>query len=135
MFPTAWVRAALDLAILSTLTVEPRHGYAVASRLEEEGMGRLKGGSLYPALARLEEAGWIEASWAPGPSGPGRKEYALTPAGRRHREEEAQRWGAFTGVLLGLATTTDSSEDTDGTGATGAGGRHREPVRRTKEGT
>lgn len=103
MFPAAWVRAALDLAILSTLASEVRHGYAVASRLEEEGMGRLKGGSLYPALARLEEAGWIEASWAPGPAGPGRKEYTLTPSGRRHLGEESERWSAFTAVLLGLA--------------------------------
>lgn len=81
-WPPAWIRAGLDLAVLGSLTGGPLHGYGIAQALAGRGFGVLKGGSLYPVLNRLEEAGDVTASWVEGHSGPGRKEYALTDAGR-----------------------------------------------------
>jgi PadR family transcriptional regulator PadR len=57
------------------------HGYGIAQALGGLGFGVPKGGSLYPALARLEEDGALEAAWVPGPSGPARREYTLTARG------------------------------------------------------
>lgn len=98
-WPTAWVRAALDLAILGALTQAPMHGYALAQDLQEKGFGRLRGGSLYPALARLQEAGHVESTWAEAENGPGRKDYRLTPGGRRHLHEGLAAWTDLTTML------------------------------------
>lgn len=98
-WPMAWIRASLELAILSVLTTDELHGYAIAERLAAEGMGRLKGGSLYPVLARLEEAALVEAVWQPGASGPGRKAYAITPAGREERRRLLEQWHGLTHLL------------------------------------
>ncbi len=90
-WPSAWVRAALEPAILGSLAAGPLHGYGIAQALAEHGFGRLRGGSLYPVLGRLEEAGHVTARWVEGASGPGRKDYALTEAGRRaHRDAVAE---------------------------------------------
>lgn len=101
-WPATWVRAALDLAILSVLQDEALHGYGIAAALEAAGMGRPKGGSLYPALARLEQAGFLEAGWLPGDSGPGRKAYTLTLAGRDERTRLAASWRDFGQAVLAL---------------------------------
>lgn len=101
-WPSPWVRACLDVALLASLSHEALHGYAIASRLEHVGMGRLKGGSLYPALARLEEAGFIEAVWLPGESGPGRKAYSITPAGRQEHSRLLDDWRSLTEALTAL---------------------------------
>ncbi|MGL5405450.1 MAG: PadR family transcriptional regulator [Propionibacteriaceae bacterium] len=98
-WPLPWVRAALDLAILSSLSNEALHGYAIAERLEQIGMGRLKGGSLYPALSKLEDAGFIKAVWLPGESGPGRKAYSLTPAGAVEVDRLSASWNGLTASL------------------------------------
>lgn len=98
-YPSTWVRAALDLAILGCLQGQPLHGYGIAGELEGRGMGRLKGGSLYPALARLEEEGLVDADWTAGEGGPGRKAYAITPKGRTHLERERSRWQAFSQTI------------------------------------
>lgn len=81
-WPAPLVRATLDLAILSCLEREPLHGYALTGALAERGFGRLKGGSLYPVLNRLEQGAAVEARWVEAASGPGRKEYAITDVGR-----------------------------------------------------
>ena len=106
-WPSAWVRAGLDLAIRSSLQGEAMHGYAIAQTLEEAGMGRLKGGSLYPALAKLEQAGFVEAVWLPGESGPGRKAYTLTMSGREERARLAASWRSLTEALIGLTQPLD----------------------------
>ncbi|GAA1390137.1 PadR family transcriptional regulator [Luteococcus peritonei] len=110
-WPTAWIRAALDLAILSALGQGELHGYAIAAALEARGMGRLKGGSLYPVLARLEADGLVAAVWLPGESGPGRKAYSLTPAGARHRERLAADWQDFTAALGALSPSPATEGD------------------------
>ncbi|WP_298888367.1 PadR family transcriptional regulator [uncultured Serinicoccus sp.] len=91
-WPAAWVRAALDLAVLGSLVPGPRHGYALAQELQDRGFGRLRGGSLYPVLARLEEAGHVAAGWVDAGSGPARKDYRLTAEGRAHLAEGLASW-------------------------------------------
>ena len=98
-WPAAWVRAALELAILGSLAPGPVHGYAVAQVLQERGFGRLRGGSLYPALARLQESGAIEATWVEGAAGPGRKDYRLTVEGRVRLDEGLAAWRELTDTL------------------------------------
>ncbi|UEJ84268.1 PadR family transcriptional regulator [Brachybacterium halotolerans subsp. kimchii] len=106
-WPATWVRAILPLAILVSLEERPLHGYAIAQSLGELGFGVPKGGSLYPALARLEEAGEVEAQWVPGPSGPARREYTLTASGRDHLAVQRTQLSALTAELT-RATGTSS---------------------------
>ncbi len=108
-WPTPWVRAALDLAVLASLVEGRLHGYAIAQSLAEHGFGLLKGGSLYPVLNRLEEAGDVEAAWTEGQGGPGRREYELTAAGRARLERELGSWRE-----LGETLTTMSRGTTHG---------------------
>ncbi|MDO5635446.1 MAG: PadR family transcriptional regulator [Micrococcus sp.] len=92
LWPAPWVRAALEPAILGALVSGPLHGYGIAQALADQGFGRLRGGSLYPVLGRLEEQKLVTATWAPGQSGPGRKDYALTPRGRQTYEDALSSW-------------------------------------------
>ena len=71
------------------------YGYELARRLEEIGFGATPGGSLYPALLRREKLGHLRAEWRAGDGGPGRKYYALTPAGREALASESAQWHAF----------------------------------------
>lgn len=81
-WPALWVRALLPLGVLTCLEHEELHGYAIATALGHRGFGVPKGGSLYPVLSRLEDAGEVTSTWVEGPSGPSRKMYALTDRGR-----------------------------------------------------
>lgn len=101
-WPTPWVRAALDLAVLASLTDGRLHGYAIAQSLATHGFGLLKGGSLYPVLNRLEEAGDVEAAWTEGQGGPGRREYELTAAGRDRLERELASWHDLADTLTAM---------------------------------
>lgn len=85
----------LDLCVLGTLAEQELHGYAIANRLEEVGLTRIKGGTLYPVLARLQAAGHVAPRWEPGERGPGRKYYALTESGRAVLREQGFAWVAF----------------------------------------
>jgi PadR family transcriptional regulator PadR len=107
-WPTPWVRAALGTAILSAVEREPLHGYGIATALQEAGFGRPKGGSLYPLLAVLEEDGSLSAAWEHGTSGPGRRTYTLTDAGRVRLASERTQWAALVAAL-----SDDRPEDHD----------------------
>lgn len=98
-WPAPWVRAALELAILGSLSDGPQHGYALAQSLAARGFGRLRGGSLYPVLGRLEEAGHVSTSWVQADSGPGRKDYTLTDSGRQHLAQGLRSWQDLTAEL------------------------------------
>ena len=87
-WPQTWVRAVLEPALLTALESGPAHGYALAEALAHRGFGRLRGGSLYPVLARLESAGDVTTTWEEGVGGPGRRTYAITAAGRDRRAAE-----------------------------------------------
>lgn len=91
-----WLRGVLDLCVMATLREQERHGYGIARRLQEAGLPSVKGGTLYPLLGRLEAAGHVESRWEPGPSGPSRKYYVLTDAGRAVLREQGLAWAAFT---------------------------------------
>lgn len=87
------------MAILGSLRDGPLHGYALAQSLQERGFGLLRGGSLYPVLARLESDGHVRAAWVEGASGPGRKDYTLTAGGRAHLTEGLAAWRGLTDEL------------------------------------
>ena len=92
---TQWLRGILDLCVLGVLADGEYYGYAISQRLEQAGLGHIKGGTLYPLLARLEEAGLVTSHWTVGEQGPGRKYYALTQQGRSTFEEQALDWASF----------------------------------------
>lgn len=102
IFPGVWVRAVLPTAILSCLRAGPLHGYGIALELERRGLGRLKGGSLYPALNKLEVGGDVTTAWAEGGSGPARRQYLLTGAGRARLAHEQEQWQDLLMASIGL---------------------------------
>ena len=104
-----WLRGALDLCILGTLQDQDRHGYAIAARIEEAVLDRIKGGTLYPVLARLQAAVHVTARWEPGQGGPGRKYYAPTDSGRDLLHEQGRAWAAFAHTTLTLIDPGGSS--------------------------
>ncbi len=92
--PTELLKGTLDMLILRTLDLEPRHGLGVADRIEQitRGTFRVKPGSLFPALHRLEQRGFIEGAWERSPDGGRGKYYRLTSAGRRQLTTERRTW-------------------------------------------
>lgn len=110
-WPSAWVRAALEPAILGALTAGPLHGYGIAQTLAARGFGTLRGGSLYPVLARLEEAGHVSTRWVEGQGGPGRKDYALTDAGRAEYADAVASFLALGAALAALGAEGEAGAD------------------------
>jgi len=96
---SGWLRATLELAILTVLTEGDRHGYAVAQRLAEQGLGEVRGGVLYPVLNRLEAEAAVSSSWQAGDGGPGRKVYTVTENGRQRLSEQRAAWRQFAAAL------------------------------------
>jgi PadR family transcriptional regulator, regulatory protein PadR len=90
-----WLHGFLDVCLLSLLSSEPDYGFGLAQRLCEAGLGEVPGGTLYPALVRIEHQGWVNVSWVASESGPRRKYYELTASGHEVLEREALRWDAF----------------------------------------
>ena len=87
-------QGTLDLLILKAVAVDPLHGYAIAQRLEQvsRGVVQVPEGSLYPALHRLENRGFLEADWKTTETGREAKFYRLTRKGRKQLEAEAASW-------------------------------------------
>jgi PadR family transcriptional regulator PadR len=88
------LQGTLDLLILKTLELEPMHGWGITNRLRQlsDSVLQVNQGSLYPALHRLEEQGWISASWKASENNRQAKYYALTAKGRRQLVEEKANW-------------------------------------------
>lgn len=89
------LQGTLDLIVLRNLeTMGPQHAYQIASRLQQvsDQLLELNQGTLYPALVRLEQYGWLKGSWGKTESNREAKFYAITPAGRRALEIETTRW-------------------------------------------
>jgi PadR family transcriptional regulator, regulatory protein PadR len=97
------LRGHLDALILSVLEHEPLHGYAVMEALRERSGGTLDlpTGTLYPALRRLERAGYVRSDWNEV-GGRKRRTYQLTPSGRRTLKAERSEWRAFAAVVEGV---------------------------------
>jgi PadR family transcriptional regulator, regulatory protein PadR len=91
------LQGTLDLLILRSLRGDPMHGWAIAQRIQQISryVLQINQGSLYPALHRLEERGWIKAEWGASDNNRRARYYELTSAGRRQLEEETASWEAF----------------------------------------
>src|SRR5512144_3030281 len=94
MTKTELLQGTLDLLILKTLSAGSLHGYSIAQRIQQRSDDVLvvEEGSLYPALYRMEEKGWIRAEWGKSENNRRAKYYELTRAGRRQLEEETELW-------------------------------------------
>jgi len=90
-------QGTLDLLVLRTLAAGPRHGYGIARWIEEttDDVLSVEEGSLYPALYRMEQRGWIAATWTRSELGKDIKRYALTAAGRTQLRARTAEWGAL----------------------------------------
>lgn len=102
------LRGTLDLLILKTLSLEPMHGWAIAQRLEQLSREALRvgQGSLYPALQRLEEKGWVDSEWKATDQNRRAKYYELTPAGRSALGAEADSWHRYVDMVELILRTT-----------------------------
>jgi PadR family transcriptional regulator len=98
---TDLVQGTLDLLILKVLSLEPKHGWAIAKRIQQMSRDELQvqQGSLYPALYRLEHQGWIKAEWRESETGRDAKFYALTAAGRKRLEAELANWNRLSNAI------------------------------------
>lgn len=97
----------LDLLILHAVANEPMHGWAIAERLKvvSDRVFKVGQGSIYPALRRLEAAGWIEAQWKVSEAGRRARFYTLTRSGRRHLARERASWDEFVAAVSRLIET------------------------------
>jgi transcriptional regulator len=91
---TALVQGTLDMLTLKTLALEPMHAHGIGLRIEQisRGVFQVNPGSLFPALKRLERAGWIKSEWRPTENSRRAKYYALTVAGRKQLKSETRDW-------------------------------------------
>jgi transcriptional regulator len=99
------LQGTLDLMVLQTVeSMGPLHGYAIASRLEQVSSGaiQLNMGTLYPALMRLEQRGFLRGTWGTTETNRRARFYALTAAGRRQLTKEKQAWDRMAGIMHAL---------------------------------
>jgi PadR family transcriptional regulator, regulatory protein PadR len=94
-------QGTLDMLILQIVSLEPVHGYGIALRLEQvsRSVVQVNQGSLYPALHRLEQKGWLKAKWKQSETGREAKFYSLTAAGRLQLTEERNSWARLAGAV------------------------------------
>jgi PadR family transcriptional regulator PadR len=102
--PSDLVQGTLDLLILKILALEPLHGWAIGQRLKQVSgdVLQVSDGSLYPALHKLEQSGWITATWKPTDNNRRAKFYALTRPGRKHLERETANWQRLSTAISGV---------------------------------
>jgi PadR family transcriptional regulator, regulatory protein PadR len=92
--PSDLIQGTLDLLILKTISLEPKHGWAIAKRIQQvtDEVLQVTQGALYPALHRLEQQGWICSEWRPTETGREAKFYSLTEPGAVQLEKELAQW-------------------------------------------
>lgn len=102
--PTDLVQGTLDLLILKILALQPMHGWAIGERLKQMSRSVLQvgPGSLYPALHKLELAGWIEAEWSANEAGRRVKFYSITREGRKRLQREAADWKRLSSAITSI---------------------------------
>jgi PadR family transcriptional regulator PadR len=105
--PTDLVQGTLDLLILKTIALEPMHGWAIAQRIRQVSneVLQVQQGSLYPALHRLEQQGWIKADWGESENKRRAKYYSLTAAGRQQLEQELASWERLSSAIALVLNT------------------------------
>ena len=99
------LQGTLDLIVLKTLdALGPLHGYGIAQRIQQvsEDLLKLNQGTLYPALLRLEQRGWISSKWGVSDNNRKAKYYALTRSGRKQLAAEAESWERMAGIIARL---------------------------------
>jgi PadR family transcriptional regulator, regulatory protein PadR len=107
---TEILQGTLDLMVLKTLeTMGTQHGYGIAQRLQQvsDELLRLNQGTLYPALLRLEQRGWISSKWGISDNNRRARYYSLTKAGRRQLQREADEWNRMAGIIARLLGATE----------------------------
>lgn len=99
--PSDLVQGTLDLLLLKILALEPLNGFAISQRLRQISgdILQVSDGSLYPALHKLEQEGWITAQWKPSENNRRAKFYSLTRLGRRQLEKEAGNWNRLSAAI------------------------------------
>jgi PadR family transcriptional regulator PadR len=104
------LKGTLDLLVLKIVALGPNHGYAVAQRLQRisKDFFQVHQGSLYPALHRLEDRGWLQADWKKSETGREAKFYSLTRKGRKQLQDEARNWER---LCEAVALVLNSSEE------------------------
>jgi len=105
---TNLLQGTLDMMILKSLALDQMHGLGISRRIEQitKGTFQVKPGSLFPALHRMEEEGWLLSSWGESENNRRAKYYRLTKAGRRQLESETERWGR---ISLAIARALEAS--------------------------
>jgi PadR family transcriptional regulator len=104
---TSLLQGTLDVLILKVLTLEPMHGLGISRRIAQVtgGTFQVKPGSLFPALHRMEEAGWLTSSWGESENSRRAKFYRLTKAGRRQLKEETDQWARISAAMASALDT------------------------------
>jgi transcriptional regulator len=99
--PMDLLQGTLDLLILKTLALGPQHGWGISQRIQQisDNVLRVNQGSLYPALQRLETAGWIDSEWGSSDNNRQAKFYTLTKKGLKQLREETAEWARMTGAV------------------------------------
>jgi len=107
--PSDLVQGTLDLLVLKILALRPLHGWALSQRLKQVSneVLQVSDGSLYPALHKLEQQGWIQAEWKPTENNRRAKFYSLTRLGRRHLEREAANWDRISTAISSVMRLTE----------------------------
>ena len=107
--PSNLVQGTLDLLILKILDLEPLNGWALSQRLKQvsDDVLRVSDGSLYPALHKLEQQGWIAAEWRETSNRRRAKTYALTPPGRRYLQQESANWERLSQAITHVVRLTE----------------------------
>jgi PadR family transcriptional regulator len=102
------LQGTLDLLILKTLALGPQHGWGISQRIQQvsENVLRVNQGSLYPALHRLEEQGWVAAAWGMSDTNRQARFYRLTRAGERQLERETASWAQVSAAVARILQTS-----------------------------
>ncbi|HLX73142.1 MAG TPA: PadR family transcriptional regulator [Terriglobales bacterium] len=105
--PLDLLQGTLDLLILKAVSLGPLHGYGILLRIQQISKDRLEiqQGSLYPALYRLEDQGWIASEWGESENKRKARYYRLTAAGRRQLQAEAEQWNRMAEIIAGILQT------------------------------
>jgi len=106
---TEFLKGTLDMLILKVVALGPIHGYAISQRIQQisRELFQVQQGSLYPALHRLEDRGWLRAEWRETETGREAKFYALTPKGRKQLEAEVRNWEQVSAAVALILRTAE----------------------------
>jgi PadR family transcriptional regulator PadR len=104
-----FLKGTLDMLILKVVALGPSHGYAISQRIQQisKDFFQVPQGSLYPALHRLEDRGWLKAEWKASGTGRDAKFYSLTKKGRKQLENEVASWGQVSDAVALILRTAE----------------------------